>query len=40
MGNPQKNLWQIFVEECKLCLVDICTPLIVVARWVRRHIGK
>ena len=40
MGPPKKYLWYVFVEEYKLFFLDICTPLIVVARWVRTHIRK
>jgi hypothetical protein len=40
MGNPQKNLWQVFVDECRENFLDCVTPLIVVARWIRRHICK
>jgi len=40
MGNSQNSLWYVFIKECKLCFLDICTPVIVVARWVRRHICK
>jgi hypothetical protein len=37
---PQNSLWHIFFEECKFFILDILTPLFVVARWVRRHIYK
>ncbi|MGF6999437.1 hypothetical protein [Paraburkholderia madseniana] len=40
MCNPQKNLWQVFVDECRQCLVDYFTPFIAVARYIRRRLRK
>jgi hypothetical protein len=40
MGNPRKSLWQIFVDECRQCLIDYFMPLIAIARWIRRHTRK
>jgi hypothetical protein len=40
MSDPQKTLWQVFVEECKLCLIDYVSPFIHLARWLRRHTRK
>jgi hypothetical protein len=40
MVDPEKSLWQIFVAECRQCLLDYVMPLIVLARWIRRHSRK
>ena len=40
MGNARKRLWQVFVDECCEFLIDLCTPLRIVARWIRRHPRK
>jgi hypothetical protein len=40
MANSPKNLWRIFVGECRQCLIDYFTPLTVVTQWIRRHLRK
>lgn len=40
MSNPSKKLWQVFVDECRQCLIDYFTPVIAVGRWIRRHLRK
>jgi hypothetical protein len=40
MGNPQRNLWQVFVDECRQCLADYFSPFILLARWLRRRTRK
>ncbi|MET3233559.1 UNVERIFIED_ORG: hypothetical protein ABIC54_005770 [Burkholderia sp. 1263] len=40
MGNPQKNLWQLFVEECRQCFIEYFSPFILLARWLRRRTRK
>ncbi|MGF7135859.1 hypothetical protein P3T40_007371 [Paraburkholderia sp. EB58] len=40
MNNAPKSLWQVFVDECRQCLIDYFTPFILLARWLRRRTRK
>ena len=40
MRSPKKNLWQVFVDECRQCLVDYFMPFIAVGRYIRRRLRK
>jgi hypothetical protein len=40
MGNPQKSRWQVFIDECRQCLVDYFSPFVLLARWLRRRTRK
>jgi hypothetical protein len=40
MNNSKKRLWQVFVNECRDYFLELCSPLLVIARWLRRRTRK
>jgi len=40
MNNQPKNLWCVFVDECKEFVLECFMPLIVVAKKILRHLRK
>jgi hypothetical protein len=38
--NERTRFWQIFVNEAHSLLLDVFSPVIKLARWLRRHDRK